>query len=128
MPRNERLYLKDIIDAAEAIERMIGGRSRAEFLADEVLRRAVLQALIEIGEAAARLSKPLRSRHPDVEWADIVAFRNIAVHAYFAVDWEIVWIAAIRNAPLVSQLVETIREVEYPSAPPGKEPGSPSSR
>ena len=127
MPRSERLYLTDIIDSAEAITRMIGSRSRAEFLADEVLRRAVLQALIEIGEATSRLSGPFRARHPDIEWADIVAFRNFAVHAYFAVDWDIVWVTAVRNAPVVARLVTAILEDEYPSPPPSTDQGSPSS-
>jgi hypothetical protein len=41
-----------------------------------------------IGEAAARLPQAFREAHPQVEWRDIVAFRNIAVHAYFAVQWD----------------------------------------
>lgn len=40
-----------------------------------------------IGEAAARLPKEFRDCHPEIPWVDIVAFRNIAVHAYFSVDW-----------------------------------------
>ena len=52
-----------------------------------------------IGEAAARVSKDSQNKHPEIEWADIVAFRNIAIHAYFAVDWSIVWTAATHDAP-----------------------------
>ena len=32
-------------------------------------------------------------------WRDIVAFRNIAVHRYFGIDWHIVWNAAIIDVP-----------------------------
>ncbi len=103
---------------------MIGGRSRVELATDEVLWRAAPQALIEIEEATARLSGPFRAWHPDVEWADIVAFRNIAVHASFAVDWEIVWITAIRNPPDLSRLIKAILQREYPPPPPSDAPGS----
>lgn len=115
MPRSERLYLTDIVDAATEIARDVEDRTREEFLADRVLRRAVLQSLTVIGEAASRLSRPLRTRYPDIVWTDIVAFRNIAVHAYFAVDWDIVWSAASRNAPELGRRVAEILAQEYPA-------------
>jgi uncharacterized protein with HEPN domain len=36
-----------------------------------------------------------------VEWRDIVAFRNIAVHAYFSVQWDIVWATAHDDVPVL---------------------------
>jgi uncharacterized protein with HEPN domain len=84
--RPEVLYLTDILEATEAIGRFVEGMQRDDFLGDELRQSAVLQKLIVIGEAAARLSPAFREQHPEVEWADIVGFRNIAVHAYFAVD------------------------------------------
>ncbi|MCP4546772.1 MAG: DUF86 domain-containing protein, partial [bacterium] len=47
-------------------------------------------------------------RQPDVDWRDIVAFRNIAVHAYFSVDWSIVWTTATEDAPALRERVEKI--------------------
>ncbi len=91
-------------------------RSFADFSCDDILRRAVLQRLTEIGEAASRLSRELRARHPDVEWTDVVAFRNIAVHAYFAVSWKIVWVTATRNVPELAQRATAILAAEYPAA------------
>jgi uncharacterized protein with HEPN domain len=83
--RREELYLTDILEAADAIQRFIQGIEREDFFGDELRQSAVLQKLILIGEAAARLPEEFIKRHPEVEWADIVAFRNIAVHEYFAV-------------------------------------------
>ncbi|MGH2559139.1 MAG: HepT-like ribonuclease domain-containing protein [Thermomicrobiales bacterium] len=91
------------MDAAERIERFVTSRSYDEFLQDEIVRDAILYRLATIGEAAAHVSQPLRRRYPDVEWSDIVAFRNFAIHAYFAVDWSIVWKAATQNALVVCQ-------------------------
>jgi uncharacterized protein with HEPN domain len=85
--RREELYLTDILEAADAIQRFIQGIEREDFFGDELHQSAVLQKLIVIGEAAARLPEEFIKRHPKVEWADIVAFRNIAVHEYFAVNW-----------------------------------------
>lgn len=65
------------------------GIDRSGFLASELHKAAVLQKLTVIG----------REAHPEVEWRDIVAFRNIAVHAYFAVEWDIVWATAREDIP-----------------------------
>lgn len=108
MPRSERLYLGDIVDAARAIGEYVAGVAAAEFVVNDILRRAVLQRLTEIGEAASHVSPALRARHPSIPWSDIVAFRNIAVHAYFAVDWDLVWDAATFDAPELAARVGAV--------------------
>ena len=111
--RREVLYLTDIVEAADAVERFIEGFQYHDLLDDELRQSAVLQKLLVIGEAAARLSRALTERHPEVPWADIVAFRNIAVHEYFAVDWSIVWVTATQDVPVLRQQVATILAEDY---------------
>jgi len=110
--RPERLYLLDILEAAEAIARFLSGVTPEQFMNDELRQSAVLQKLIVIGEAAARLPKDFTEKHPEVEWRDIVGFRNIAVHEYFAVDWRIVWVTATQDVPAlwgkVARLLEEL--------------------
>lgn len=106
--RRDELYLRDIVEAAQEIGTFVDGITAPEFMTDALRRSAVLQKLIVIGEAAARLSKPLKAAHPDVAWGDIVAFRNFAVHAYFSVDWAMVWNTAAQEVPDVSASVERI--------------------
>jgi len=113
--RPEVLYLTDILEAAEAVRRFVHGVRTHEFLGDELRQSAVLQKLIVIGEAASRLSPAFRELHPEVEWADIVGFRNIAVHAYFAVDWHIVWVAATQDVPALREKVARILAEEATS-------------
>ena len=119
--RREKLYLADILEAADAIGKFLAGVERERFLSDDMLRSAVLQKLAIIGEAAGRLPKEFRARHPGVEWRDIVAFRNIAVHAYFAVQWSIVWTTATQEVPELRRQIGEIFSLEYPGdVPPNK--------
>lgn len=64
--RDERLYLTDIVEAADAIARFLARVDQTGFLEDELVQSAVLQKLLVIGEAAARLSKAFRAEHPHV--------------------------------------------------------------
>ena len=112
--RREELYLNDIVEAADAISQFILGVEQDSFLQNDLLRSAVLQKLIIISEGAARLPKEFREHHTEIEWKDIVAFRNIAVHAYFAVEWSIVWVAATQDAPELRTKIARILAEEYP--------------
>jgi uncharacterized protein with HEPN domain len=58
-----------------------------------------LQKLIVIGEAASRLSSDYQRQHPEIEWRKAAALRNIAVHEYFSVSWDIIWATATVNIP-----------------------------
>lgn len=111
--RRDELYLSDMVEAADSIASFLSGRERDSFMQDDLLRSAVLHKLTIIGEAAARVSEDLRKRHPEVEWPDIVGFRNIAVHAYFAVDWSIVWETATQDAPQLRRQVREILKSEF---------------
>jgi uncharacterized protein with HEPN domain len=111
--RPEVLYLTDVVEAADAIRRFLVEVPRETFLNDEILQSAVLQKLIVIGEAAARLSSDFRADHPGVPWADVVGFRNIAVHEYFAVSWPIVWVTATQDVPSLRADVVAILEDEF---------------
>ncbi len=114
MKRREALYPADMIEAADAIGRFAAGLGPAGFVDNDLVRSAVLQKLTVIGEAAARIPKDFQARHPEVEWADIVGFRNIAVHAYFSVDWDTVWFTATRDAPYLRQKIAAILQQEFP--------------
>src|ERR1019366_7853263 len=81
--RHESLYLTDIVEAADHIAEFIADTGFPAFQESELLRSAVVPKLAIIGEAAARVSEELKTRHPQVPWPQIIAFRNILVHAYF---------------------------------------------
>jgi len=112
--RPEELYLLDIIEAADSIREFLRGVDRERFMDDDQIGSSVLHKLMIIGEAASRLPVEFRARHPDMEWGDIVRFRNIIVHAYFSVRWPSVWTAATKDTPALRTKVADILAAEYP--------------
>jgi uncharacterized protein with HEPN domain len=119
--RREELYLNDILESAASIKRFLIHKTRNDFDDDEKLQSAVLYKLMVIGEAAARLSDNIKSRYPAAEWRSIIGFRNLAVHVYFSVQWDIVWETATNDVPMLQGRIAEIIQKEYPDFDPNSE-------
>ena len=111
--RPDRLFLLDIVEAAEKVVHHIGGKSEAVLVADPTARAAVLHELTVIGEAAARISSELKSRHTEIPWPEIIAFRNVVIHEYFGLSWPIIWVTATEDVPGLCAKITTILETEF---------------
>ena len=92
MRRDARCYLWDALKAAEAVQRFLHDKTYEAFVEDDLLRSAVERQLEIIGEALSRLAKVDPQIADNVaELRRIIAFRNILVHGYSAVDYDTVW-------------------------------------
>ncbi|MCP4408496.1 MAG: DUF86 domain-containing protein [Gammaproteobacteria bacterium] len=64
-------YLWDMLQAAQDVLDMMGGRDLAAFLKDRVLIRAIERGVEIIGEAARRVPASFTEAHPEVPWRSI---------------------------------------------------------
>ena len=87
-----------------------------------MLRDAVLYRLLLLGEIAGALPDALRDRYPDVAWRQIRAFRNLAVHRYFSVDWAVVWQISGEEVPVLEEQAMDIMRAEFPELAKTYEP------
>ena len=91
-PRDAIGLLRDVADAAEFMRVRARGLDREGYLGNVDLQVIFERKFEIIGEALNQLAK----RRPDLSARirhaqDAVDFRNIIIHAYAAVDHEIVW-------------------------------------
>jgi uncharacterized protein with HEPN domain len=105
--RDDRVYLGHILEAVQLIESYTA-RGREMFLADRMVRDAVLRNLEVIGEAVKNVSPGLRSRRPDVPWQRIAAMRDVLIHQYFGVDPILVWEIIEQRLPQLKRGVESL--------------------
>ncbi|RKY19587.1 MAG: hypothetical protein DRP63_00345 [Planctomycetota bacterium] len=106
--RDWRLFLQDILYCIDKIRKYIGDMSQEEFLKDTKTQDAVVRNLEVIGEAAKNVPPEVHEKYPNIPWKQIVAMRNRFVHAYFVVDYQIVWQIAVHELPGLCCEIERI--------------------
>ncbi len=69
---------------------------------------AVTYNFLVIGEAVKLLPETLTSSYPEIPWRQIAGMRDKLTHAYFAVDYELVWKTITVVLPQFRSVVEKI--------------------
>lgn len=103
--RDDSVYVRHILDAAQRVLEYTAGMSQEAFLADPKTQDAIIRQLEILGEATKRISRAFQDRHPHIPWSDMARMRDVLIHHYFRVDLEVVWQAVKKDLPaLVAQL------------------------
>jgi len=90
--RKPEFFVIDILIAIDKIKRRTKGLMLQQFVSNENAVDATMRNLEIIGEAASHLLKsPDFLKKTDIKWRKIVDFRNLAIHFYFGVDFDIVF-------------------------------------
>jgi uncharacterized protein with HEPN domain len=114
MRRDATLFLSDMLESMDDAMAYVAGMSLEAFKKDTRTRRAVVQCIENIGEAAKNIPPDIRDRKPQLPWRDMSRMRDKCIHLYFGIDYDIVWSTATRNIPsarpLVAELCKEIRE------------------
>jgi uncharacterized protein with HEPN domain len=117
MPPDSLKLLEDVRAAAAFIARHTRGKMVDDYLADDLLRSGVERQFEIIGEALIRL----RRSDPNTlsiipEHPQIIAFRNVLIHGYDAIDHRRVWDAIENSLPQLFTKVEDLLK-QSPRAP-----------
>jgi len=102
-PLSDELRLRHVLDAITEIESYLQSVSLEGFLSNSEKRFATIKQIEIIGEACTRISPPIKEKYPEVEWKNIIGFRNISIHEYFGVNFQIVWQITQHDLPVLKQ-------------------------
>ncbi len=90
------------------IEKALENIDQESFLNSDTIQRAISMSLITIGECANHLSTEFKERHPEIEWIQIIAVRNIAAHGYWQLNMAQIWKAMEEDIPRLRNFFNTI--------------------
>jgi len=110
MDERIKKLLTDILVSIEAIDSYLQHKRDYNFyLQNKMIRRSVEREIEIIGEATNRLLKI----NPDIKITSankIVDQRNLIIHAYDAINNEMIWAVIIRHLPILKKDVEQLLE------------------
>jgi uncharacterized protein with HEPN domain len=95
-------------DESAYVLRAANGLSKAAFVSDETLTRAIVRSLEIIGEAAKRVPEDFRQQHTAIQWRSIAGMRDRLIHDYFGVDYDIVWDVVEHKVPELHAQLQSI--------------------
>lgn len=97
--RDDLVYIRHALDAAEKIRGFTRDRARKDIDDDEMLGLAIVRLLEVIGEAANCVSSGMIEKNPGVPWKKMIGMRNRLIHGYFDINYDIVWDTIIHDIP-----------------------------
>ena len=95
----------DIFLAGQRVLEFAQDLSRDELETDRMRHSAILYQIEIMGEATKRLSNDYRNQHPDIPWREIAGMRDIIVHQYDRIDFDVVWSVVKTNIPALLKLI-----------------------
>jgi uncharacterized protein with HEPN domain len=81
-----------------------------ELISDDKTVSAVIRKFEIIGEASKNVSLEIKGKYPEIPWKNMAGMRDTLIHAYFGIDYKLVWDSIKIQMPEVKLLLERILE------------------
>jgi len=114
--RNLLLYIDDIFDSCNKIQKYTDGYTYTKFKKDIKTVDAVIRNLEIIGEASKMVPLKIRKKYKKVPWREMIDMRNKVSHEYFGVDCRILWATIETDIPdLLQSIIQIKKDVNMQS-------------
>ena len=110
--RDSLVYIQDILDSIEKVEKYAFGLTFEEFKKNNMVIDAIIRNFEIIGEAVKHIPNTIKGRYPDIEWKEAAGFRDVLVHEYFGVEVEALWDTIKKNIPFFKKKIAKILKHE----------------
>mgnify|MGYP002854933071 CR=1 FL=1 len=110
--RVNRITIQKMIDYCDRVEILIDrfGGTLEKFESDFAFQMSCGMCILQIGELTTRLTEEFKAQHSEIPWNKIKATRNIHVHDYDSVRFDLIWEILTEDIPALKKSLEEILE------------------
>ena len=111
----ENIQIEEILEEIDEINHFleIGNcHNLSTFLSNNLLKKAVMMSIINIGEQTKYLSKSFLAKNKDINFNQYREIRNIAAHKYGTINFVLIWNIVKKTFPKFEQQLLHIKKPE----------------
>lgn len=108
MKKDEKIFLKHMLESIELITKFTKDLSKEDFLDNPLVQEGVMRRIEIMGEAVKNIPKSFRDNHPEIEWRKIAGTRDVLIHDYLGTDLDLVWDIVKRDIPDLKKKIRNI--------------------
>ena len=112
MPHDPLLAVRYMLDHAREASALAANRSRADLESDRAFNLQLTRLMEIIGESSRRVPQEFRLKYPETDWRGFAGLRDVLIHKFDAIDYEIFWDIVQNELPTFIVQLETILERE----------------
>ena len=105
MPHDPLVSINHMLEHAREARALLIGRSRPDLDTDRQFSMLLTHLMEIFGEASARIPNEFRERYDQFEWQDAADLRNVLIHQFDDINYNILWeIVQYELPPLIMRL------------------------
>ncbi|EDZ94409.1 MULTISPECIES: HepT-like ribonuclease domain-containing protein [Limnospira] len=104
----DKQALIDILKAIQQIISYVEDIKKEDLQQDDEKQAAILYRIIIVGEATKRLSPEFRQQYPMIPWREMAGLRDVVIHDYDELDFDILWNVIQVNLPDILPQIQLI--------------------
>jgi len=100
--------LEHILQAIDCIFEFTENVTYEDFIANKMMKFAVIKNIEIIGEASYKLTKKFCQVHKEIEWDIIVKMRHVLVHGYYQIEDKFAWFVVQNELQPLKEKIQKI--------------------